>query len=434
MAHDVFISYSHKDKPIADAICTNLETAGVRCWIAPRDIGPGEDWPTAIAREIPQSRVMVMIFSSNSNTSDQVYRELFLAANNNVIIIPFKIEDVKPNPRTGYILAGTHWLDAMNPPTQEQIDKLVKSVKSFLSNPDVIKPVQVKPHPPGSSNLKTARRIPIWVWRILIAVIILAAIVMSVFVWEQAHKTIPLISQVSSPRNTPVIPITSPVLSITDAPETSAAPASGPQSERARTFAGPILTLVAQRKPDFEEDFKKINPDWMMKVTGDLSAYAIEEGVARFWVNQDNSSMSNEKAFTGKDFVLQLDTRLVSGDTTSWIGIDIHAGPSMHGFYTSLHPAAQEWFSSGRWGGDNYNYASGTDKALIPGGKPVQITIIVRGSRYALYLDQTPMSFFEDSNLDNPGATYFHCESVSPAVCEFDNVKYWNLANIPGLP
>jgi hypothetical protein len=48
MAHDVFISYSSKDKPLADGICANLEAVGIRCWTAPRDIGPGEDWPTAI--------------------------------------------------------------------------------------------------------------------------------------------------------------------------------------------------------------------------------------------------------------------------------------------------------------------------------------------------------------------------------------------------
>jgi len=34
MAHDVFIPHSGKDKTIADAICANLEDAGVRCWIA----------------------------------------------------------------------------------------------------------------------------------------------------------------------------------------------------------------------------------------------------------------------------------------------------------------------------------------------------------------------------------------------------------------
>jgi TIR domain len=33
----VFISHSSKDRATADAICTHLESAGIKCWIAPRD-------------------------------------------------------------------------------------------------------------------------------------------------------------------------------------------------------------------------------------------------------------------------------------------------------------------------------------------------------------------------------------------------------------
>ena len=43
MAHDVFISYSAKDKTTADGVCATLEAKGIRCWIAPRDILPGMD-------------------------------------------------------------------------------------------------------------------------------------------------------------------------------------------------------------------------------------------------------------------------------------------------------------------------------------------------------------------------------------------------------
>ena len=48
LAHDVFISYSSKDKPAADAACAVLESKGIRCWIAPRDIIPGADWGESI--------------------------------------------------------------------------------------------------------------------------------------------------------------------------------------------------------------------------------------------------------------------------------------------------------------------------------------------------------------------------------------------------
>jgi hypothetical protein len=38
MTHEVFISHASLDKPMADVVCTALEGAGIRCWIAPRDV------------------------------------------------------------------------------------------------------------------------------------------------------------------------------------------------------------------------------------------------------------------------------------------------------------------------------------------------------------------------------------------------------------
>ncbi len=38
----VFISYSSRDKLVADKVCSGLEGSGFRCWIAPPDITPGK--------------------------------------------------------------------------------------------------------------------------------------------------------------------------------------------------------------------------------------------------------------------------------------------------------------------------------------------------------------------------------------------------------
>ena len=105
MTYDVFISYSTKDKPIADAICANLETVGVRCWIAPVGYRPGGRLADAVTRAISISRIMVLVFSANSNSSEDVSRELFLAANSKLVIIPFKIENIEPEPGKQYYLA-----------------------------------------------------------------------------------------------------------------------------------------------------------------------------------------------------------------------------------------------------------------------------------------------------------------------------------------
>jgi TIR domain. len=182
MAHDVFISYSSHDKPVADGICANLEGAGLRCWIAPRDIGPGEDWPTAIAGGISVAKVMVLVFSQNSNMSDEVSRELYLAANNKLAIIPFVIENVIPEAGKAYYMGRTHWMDAMNPPTQEQIGKLTKRVKSLVERvgtegrvASVLAPV-VPPYFRKSLNRKYG-----WIIPVVELVVAAALVVGSVF-------------------------------------------------------------------------------------------------------------------------------------------------------------------------------------------------------------------------------------------------------------
>jgi hypothetical protein len=190
MAHDVFISYSSKDKPISDGICANLEAAGIRCWIAPRDIHPGEDWPKAITTAISNSKVMVLVFSASSNSSDDVSREIILAANHKLVIIPFKIEDIEPEPGKQYYLARTHWLEAMNPPTLEQIQSLVETVRSVL--PIVIPEgiIQAKPvgRPPAGlphAAMKSPSR-PWYLWVIGLLVIAL----LGMFFWPKLQGMI----------------------------------------------------------------------------------------------------------------------------------------------------------------------------------------------------------------------------------------------------
>jgi hypothetical protein len=132
MAHDVFISYSSKDNPVADAACATLEISGIRCWIAPRDVLPGMDWSGSIIQAIEQSRAMVLIFSSSANGSAQIKREVNEAIEKEVPVIPFRIEDVKPSGSLGYYLDVTHWLDALTPPLEQHLEKLAEDVNLLL--------------------------------------------------------------------------------------------------------------------------------------------------------------------------------------------------------------------------------------------------------------------------------------------------------------
>ena len=132
--HDVFISYSSKDKPVADAICASLENNSIRCWIAPRDVLPGEDFPKAIINGIIASKIMVLIFSASANASPHVTREVTKAVGKGIIIIPFRIENAPMSESMEYLIGLPHWLDAITSPMEQHIETLVRRVKGLVDD------------------------------------------------------------------------------------------------------------------------------------------------------------------------------------------------------------------------------------------------------------------------------------------------------------
>jgi hypothetical protein len=133
MAHDVFISHSSVDKPVADAVCAALEAKGIRCWIAPRDIKPSESWAAAIVGAIRGARIFLIVFSQNANSSEQVQREVERAANSGKQLLTLRIEDAAPEAALEYYLNTPHWLDAITPPLEAHLDKLADACVSLLA-------------------------------------------------------------------------------------------------------------------------------------------------------------------------------------------------------------------------------------------------------------------------------------------------------------
>jgi hypothetical protein len=133
MAHDVMISHSHADKPAADAACAALEAKGIRCWIAPRDINPGQDWAASIVEAIRGARIMLLVFSRHANQSAQVQREVAQAANSGKVLLPLRIEDVLPEAALEYYLGTPHWLDAITPPFDAHLEKLADACSSLVA-------------------------------------------------------------------------------------------------------------------------------------------------------------------------------------------------------------------------------------------------------------------------------------------------------------
>ena len=175
MGHDVFVSYSHKDKPVADAVVAGLESEAIRCWIAPRDVTPGTTWGDAIVDAIEDSKVMVVVLSGNSNQSRQVIREVERAVAKGVIIIPFRIENIDPTGAMALFLYAEHWLDALTPPVERHIDKLQTTIQLFLSGGDKAVFEEHLSRPAVRPAAPASRRWPLPVLAVLLAIVIVAA-------------------------------------------------------------------------------------------------------------------------------------------------------------------------------------------------------------------------------------------------------------------
>jgi hypothetical protein len=132
MVHDVFIGHAHKDKSVADAICERLESAGVRCWIAGRDISAGEDWTEATRNAIGSSRVMVILLSENANSAPHIQREIAHAFYTKRIIIPLRLTNTLPSRDFLFYLGNVRWFDAFSTPAEEHLEALTASIKELV--------------------------------------------------------------------------------------------------------------------------------------------------------------------------------------------------------------------------------------------------------------------------------------------------------------
>lgn len=132
MPHDVFISHSTAGKLTADAICNELESVGIRCWILPRDLKIGLSSEQSIANAVASCRIMVVVFTDYAWRSDRIERQLESAFNNGILIIPFRTECTERASASESSPESVHWLDALTPETGSRLRSLCERVRELL--------------------------------------------------------------------------------------------------------------------------------------------------------------------------------------------------------------------------------------------------------------------------------------------------------------
>lgn len=172
----IFISHSSKDHAMAQTICAALESRGFACWIASRDVAAGDNFQEAIVSAIRSAQVMVLVFSEHANNSTEIKKELALASQNKVAVIPARVEDVVPAAALAYELATRQWINLFND-WESEIETLCERVRQIVPPAPGTEPPQQKAEPitetvsrPAAAAPKPSlgpRAVPLWLALVL---------------------------------------------------------------------------------------------------------------------------------------------------------------------------------------------------------------------------------------------------------------------------
>src|SRR6202045_2485793 len=130
---DVFLSYASQDAAVANTVVAVLESEGIGCWIAPRDVTPGEFYAGSIVHAIDAAKAIVLILSGNAASSPHVVREVERAASKRHPVISLRLDQTPLPADLEYFLNTSQWLDASGGDTDRAMPKLVAGGRVALA-------------------------------------------------------------------------------------------------------------------------------------------------------------------------------------------------------------------------------------------------------------------------------------------------------------
>lgn len=131
MKHQVFISYSRKDKDVADGLCEVLKENGIEYWIDKEGIYSSYNYKELIVDAIDVSKAVIFISSVHSNASINVIREIGYAVNMNKPILPLMLDDAPYAKSIRLDISDIDQIDFKNPIASSK--KLITSLMYVLN-------------------------------------------------------------------------------------------------------------------------------------------------------------------------------------------------------------------------------------------------------------------------------------------------------------
>ncbi len=183
----LFISHATEDTVAANRIRDALESLGVKCWSAVRDINPGEVYTAVIPPAITASGGLILIVSEHANQSRNVQIEVQLAFEEDKKIYPVRADDAELPPALAYCVGAAQFEHLREKSPAEVAARLARLISGPIAAP------QPKANPTGH---RPPRRLSMLVATLAIATAIAAAWTWYAFPEPEPPPPLPLQSKV----------------------------------------------------------------------------------------------------------------------------------------------------------------------------------------------------------------------------------------------
>ena len=143
MKKDIFVSYTTKDKQVADVLVEYLEGIGHPCFIAPRDIDPGKAYAANLMKAITESKLVILIASEAINASEHCLNEVDVVTEKKKPILPIFIEEFSLNDDYRYYLGRKQHIIAYPDKIETYFSKILEGIEPYCPKKTTSKQIQI---------------------------------------------------------------------------------------------------------------------------------------------------------------------------------------------------------------------------------------------------------------------------------------------------
>lgn len=129
LSHSAFISHASDDAGLAQELCARLESHGVKCWIAPRDITPGKPYSSEIVHGIEATDALILLATPKAVDSANVLNELEQAHRLHKVLLTVMVGRPQITRQLSYYIARLHWIEASGTSVSGLADRLAQALE-----------------------------------------------------------------------------------------------------------------------------------------------------------------------------------------------------------------------------------------------------------------------------------------------------------------